>query len=68
MTDLNAGLLHNPQSLRLNKKKSGPKNSCIWLFKLETGVATIVYLDIILMILMFMTTNYQSKKALDLDK
>ena len=35
----------------------------MWIFKLETGVAIIIYLDLIVFISQIMTMNYQLRKS-----
>ena len=45
------------------RKEIRKKKSCLWLFKLETGVATILYLDIIIFIVMITTSNTQLRKT-----
>ena len=38
------------------KKESTKQKSCCWLFKLETGVGTIIYLDILMFGVILMTS------------
>ena len=40
-----------------HKRKS--KNSCLWLFRLETGVVTILYIDFIVFLCLTITTTSQ---------
>ena len=39
-----------------DKKESKKLKSCCWLFKLETGVGTIIYLDILMFGVILMTS------------
>ena len=40
-------------------KKKPPKRSCLCIFKLETGIVAIVYLDIMMLMIIFSTTTQE---------
>lgn len=47
---------------------SRAKRSCCWLFKLETGVATIIYLDILMFGVILMTSFASMRDGLHSSK
>lgn len=49
-----------------HKHKS--KNSCLWLFRLETGVVTILYIDLIVFLCLIITTTSQLHMASNSDQ
>lgn len=50
------------------KKESTKQKSCCWLFKLETGVGTIIYLDILMFGVIIMTSFASMRDGLHSSK
>lgn len=40
-------------------KKKPPKRSCLCIFRLETGIVAIVYLDLMMLMIIFSTTTQE---------
>jgi len=51
-----------------DKKESKKQKSCCWLFKLETGVGTIIYLDILMFGVILMTSFASMRDGLHSSK
>jgi len=51
-----------------DKKESTKQKSCCWLFKLETGVGTIIYLDILMFGVILMTSFASMRDGLHSSK